>query len=132
LERQYGILYRGENIGTVRVTCRGLYYHFRCRCNLPEHDIFRLMVSSGTVQNSLGILIPTEGSFGLDTQISKKKIGEGELVFSLIPKEEKRTGTFVPIRAEEPFAYISQLKQSFLAQKDGKDGIFININAGVR
>ncbi len=90
------------------------------------------MVSSGTVQNSLGILIPTEGSFGLDTQISKKKIGEGELVFSLVPKQDKRTGTFVPIRAEEPFAYISQLKKSFLAQKDGQDGIFININAGVR
>ena len=85
--------------------------------------IYRLMVTCGTVQEKLGILVPENGNFTLNTKIPVKRIGAGELSFQLIPNDETFSKSFIPIYPEEPFAYISRLKESFLTLRDGQPGI---------
>ena len=46
--------------------------------------------------------------------------------FRLASTQEHLTGTFIPIRPEEPFAYIARIKESFLILKDGQPGICID------
>ena len=112
-------------MGKVQVERQGLYYHFSCRCRLEGDIIYRLLVTCGSVRENLGILVPKDGSFVLHTKLPVKRIGEGELSFSLVPRKEDLSGNFVPIRPEEPFAYISRLKESFLIIRDGQPGILI-------
>ena len=90
--------------------------------------MYRLMVDTGPVRENLGILVPKDGSFALDTKVPAKRIGEGNMIFSLISKQEEYKGTFVPIYPEEPFTYISRLKESFLVHRDGQPGINIEKN----
>ena len=83
------------------------------------------MVTCGSVQENLGILVPEEDSFVLNTSLPVKRIGEGEMSFVLRPKQESLTGSFVPISPEEPFSYLSRLKESFLEIRNGEIGIVI-------
>lgn len=123
MERKFSVTVCGKHAGKVLVQRQGLYYHFHCMCTLEDHTIYRLMVQCGTVRESLGIPVPKEGGFVLDTKLPVKRIGEGEMSFTLVPKHEVRSGSFVPIHPEEPFAYLSRLKESFLILRDGEIGI---------
>ncbi len=125
MERQYAIGIHGQQTGKVCVLRSGLYYHFHCRCVLPSNDIFRLIVCCGTNQENLGVLVPVGTGFGLDTKLPVRKIGEGTLSFLIIPKRNHHISCFAPILDEEPFAYITRLKESFLLKKDGQLGICI-------
>ena len=126
MEGTYAVTVSGQQTGKVSVQRQGLYYLFSCRCRLAGDIIYRLVVTCGTVRESLGILVPQEGSFVLNTKLPAKKLGEGELSFRLIPKREELRKTFVPISPEEPFAYIARLKQSFLVIQNGQAGICID------
>ena len=123
MERKYAVTVCGNHTGTVTVQKQGLYYLFSCRCALRGDMIYRLMVTCGTVQEKLGILVPENGNFTLNTKIPVKRIGAGELSFQLIPNDETFSKSFIPIYPEEPFAYISRLKESFLTLRDGQPGI---------
>ena len=125
MERQYSVTREGQHCGKVTVTRRGLYYQIRCRCILPGEDIFRLRASCGDRQENLGVLVPTEDRFGLDTRLPIKQLGEGELTFTVHCKRQPPAGRFVPIQEEEPFAYIARLKESFLEIQNGRMGIRI-------
>lgn len=125
MEGQYAVMLHGRQVGKVQVKKQGLYYGFHCRCCLTEHHIYRLEAVCGAVKTYLGILVPQEGSFVLDTRKPAKGIGEGTLQFTLSTKEEGNAGHFVPICPEEPFAYIARLKESFLVLREGKPGIYI-------
>ena len=112
-------------MGKVLVERQGLYYRFSCRCRLEGDIIYRLTVTCGSVRENLGILVPKDGSFVLQTKLPVKRIGAGELSFSLVPRNDDFAGTFVAIRPEEPFSYISRIKKSFLVIRDGQPGILI-------
>ena len=123
MDRQYSVSRNGQHCGKVTVTCRGLYYQIHCRCILPPEDIFRLQVQCSGKTENLGVLVPGEDGFGLDTRIPVKRLGEGALTFSVRSKREPDAGRFVPIAEEEPFAYIARLKESFLEIRNGQMGI---------
>ena len=110
-------------MGKAQVLRQGLYYAFRCRCRLPEGEVFRLCVTCGERKENLGVVIPMDGGFGLDTKIPVKRLGEGSMEFRLLSKRTSSEGVFVPICPEEPFQYISRLKESFLIRKNGQLGI---------
>ena len=112
-------------MGKARVLRQGLYYAFRCRCQLPEGEVFRLCVTCGERKENLGVVIPMDGGFGLDTKIPAKRLGEGVMEFRLLSKHTSSEGAFVPICPEEPFQYISRLKESFLIRKNGQLGITV-------
>lgn len=119
------MFFGNEQVGKVCVQRQGLYYHFHCRCKVTGSAVYRIRVLCGKVQDSLGILVPMDGGFGLDTKIPVKRLGEGKMEFLLVPKHEKSAGTFVPIYPEEPFAYISRLKEAYLVRSNGQTGIMI-------
>lgn len=121
-------VYFGDNpVGKVQVIRQGLYYRFHCCCQVTGDVMCRLMVSCGKNQENLGVVIPRGDGFGLDTQIPVKRLGEGEMCFRLVAKHEQLAkGTFIPIAPEEPFAYISRLKESFLVRQGNQVGILID------
>ena len=126
MDQNYTVTVCGKQAGKVVVQRQGLYYHIHCRCCLAGDIMYRLVVNCGSIRESLGILVPEGGSFVLDTRLPVKRIGEGKLAFALIPKHEISSGSFVPIRPEEPFSYIARLKESFLILRDGQPGILIH------
>ena len=64
----------------------------------------------------LGICVPMEEGFGIETRIPVKRVGEKILT---IHTEE----SFHPISKEKPFLYLHQLRNCFYAVRDGKPGI---------
>ena len=126
MERSYSVSIRGTPVGKVLVQRQGLYYHISCRCQLKGDTIYRLVVTSGSTSINLGIVVPISNGFILNTKLPVKKIGEGEFAFSLCTKQDEASGTFIPITPEEPFAYISRLKDSFLTLQDGRSGILVS------
>lgn len=125
MEGVYDVSFGNQSVGKVIVQRQGLYYRFSCRCRLTGGVVCRLRVICGDRQENLGILVPVDGGFGLDTKLPVKRLGEKALAFLLVPKLERSVGTFVPVYPEEPFAYISRLKEAYLARKDGQMGIIL-------
>ena len=116
------LTFGGKSIGRVWAERQGLYYVFRCRCRLSGEAAFRLLATCGKNQEDLGILVPIDGGFGLDTRRPVKRLGEGELSFRLVSKHDAPRTHFAPISPEEPFAYLQRLKDAYLAEKDGQIG----------
>ena len=127
MEQSYAVTVKGTPVGKVLVQKQGLYYHFSCRCQLKGDTIYRLVVTSGSTSVNLGVVIPVDNGFVLNTKLPIKKIGEGEMIFTLRTKQDESLDAFIPIKPEEPFAYISRLKDSFLTLQDGQAGILVNI-----
>lgn len=123
MERNYGVYFGKEMAGKVQVQREGLYYRFTCRCQLSGDVVCRLYVTCGDKQENLGVVVPMDDGFGLDTRIPVKRLGEGEMAFTLIPKHESPEGVFVPVYPEEPFSYIERLKKAFLIRKEGRVGV---------
>lgn len=127
LTQSYGVFFGSQGVGKVQVQRQGLYYRFQCRCQLSGEVMCRLYVRCGDQRENLGVVVPMDGGFGLDTRIPVKRLGEGPMAFSLIPKHSQ--GQFCPICPEEPFSYISRLKEGFLARQEGQIGLIIPQNA---
>ena len=125
MEGNYGVYFGTQLAGKVQVQRQGLYYRFTCRCRLSGDVVCRLRVTCGDRRESLGVVVPMDGGFGLDTRLPVKRLGEGEMAFTLVPKHEVPEGTFVPIYPEEPFAYIERLKEGFLAKKGEQVGVVL-------
>ena len=121
----YDVYFGSQSCGRVQVRRQGLYYRFTCRCRLTGEVVCRLYVSCGGKRENLGVVVPMDGGFGLDTRVPVKRLGEGTPEFTLIPKHEAPAGHFVPIIPEEPFSYIERLKSSFLVRKYGEIGILV-------
>lgn len=129
LERSYSVYFGKESAGRVQVQRQGLYYRFVCRCRLTGDIICRLHVTCGSKGENLGIVVPMDGGFGLDTRIPVKRLGEGEMEFRLLPKHEAyeaKKEIFIPIYPEEPFAYIERLKEAYLVKRDGQTGLLLS------
>ena len=122
----YGVYFGKEQVGKVQVQRQGLYYRFICRCRISGDVMCRLWVACGDKRENLGLVVPMDGGFGLNTALPVKRLGEGELSFTLIPKHDTPAGRFVPISPEEPFAYIERLKESYLVRKGEQVGILIS------
>lgn len=125
MEGNYSVLFGGQSAGKVRVFRQGLYYRFWCRCQLSGEVVCRLYVRCGGKEERLGILVPTGDGFGLDTRVPVKRIGEGKPEFFLRPVHDGPGGTFVPLSPEEPFAYLSRLKDAYLEKREGKTGVLL-------
>lgn len=126
MEKNYEVYFGESTVGRVQMLRQGLYYQIHCRCRLTGNVICRLYASVGDQRENLGVLVPMDGGFGLDTRIPVKRLGEGELRFDAGPKHEKPSGgRFVPIYPEEPFAYLERLKDAYLARQDGQLGVML-------
>jgi len=127
LEALYSVTLNNKPAGKISVRRQGLYYHFSCRCCLNSENIYRLVVCCADKEEKLGILVPSEKSFVLNTQIPVKRIGEGDMSFYLTSNQNLTPGMFVPIIPEEPFSYIERLKEAYLQRRYGQLGVQIPI-----
>ena len=109
-------------VGRVQVRRQGLYYVFRCRCSLSGQTLWYLEAVCGEKRENLGVLVPIDGVFGLDTRRPVKNLGEGKIQFALRPKQDRPRAHFATIYPEEPFAYIQKLKDAFLETRNGQIG----------
>lgn len=120
MEGNYPVYFGTQPVGKVQVLRQGLYYKFHCRCQLSGEVICRLYVTSADKRESLGVVVPMGEGFGLDTRLAAKRLGEGKPQFHLAPKQEKPERKLVPISPEEPFAYLSRLKDAYLTEQNGQ------------
>lgn len=120
----YGVYLGNHPVGKVQVVKEGLYYRFICRCQLSGSGMYRLFAACGEKNENLGLVVPIEDGFGLDTRIPSKRLGSGKMEFCLRPKQTT-SGHFVPIYPEEPFSYIENLKDGFLSIQNGQPGLLI-------
>ncbi len=128
MEGNYGVYFGNQMSGKVQLIRQGLYYRFHCRCRITGDIVCRLKVTCGSRQEDLGIVVPMGDGFGLDTKLPVKRLGEGEMTFTLVPKHESVAGRFVPVYPEEPFSYIQMLKHAYLCRQNGQTGVVIAKN----
>ena len=120
------LTFGGKSIGRVWAERQGLYYVFRCRCRLSGEAAFRLLATCGKNQEDLGILVPIDGGFGLDTRRPVKRLGEGTLAFSLVFRHDTPKTRFEPIYPEEPYAYLQKRKDAYLAVKSARQAYLLS------
>ena len=121
----YEIRQGSSCIGKVTVERQGLYYRITCRCSLTGEVMHHLVVTSGSSREDLGTLVPMDGAFGLQKRVAVKRLGEGEPEFHLLPKHGRPEGKFIPVYPEEPFSYMSRLKDAYLEARNGQLGLAI-------
>ena len=118
----YEIMAGTRRVGQARMEREGLYYRISCRCQMDQ-ELCRITVTCGGRLEDLGICVPMDGGFGMDTKIPCKRLGEGTPEFRLLGKKD--IGIFVAVYPEEPFAYMTRLKDAFLTRQRGVTGIII-------
>ena len=119
MTKQYELKFGGRAVGKVEAVREGLYYRFHCRCRLSGDVICRAVLVCGGKQESLGILVPMGDGFGSDAKIPAKRMDTGEWEFLVVPNRSGGEGKHIPIKPEEPFAYIARLKDAYLAMHGG-------------
>ena len=102
MEENYGVYFGNRPVGKVQVTRQGLYYHFLCRCELTGDVMCRLWVTCADKRESLGLVVPVDGGFGLNTSLPVKRLGEGELTFSLRPSMTSPPENLSPFPRRNP------------------------------
>ena len=125
-KKHYDIMLGDQSIGTAEVLREGLYYRFRCRCRLSGKVMYQLKAVCADKESCLGVCIPIEDEFGVDTKLAVKKLGEGDFSFYAVPRHLDMKGIFAPIRADEPFMHIENLQGSHLEYHNGEPGIWFN------
>ena len=121
----YDVFLGNLAVGKVYADRQGLYCRFRCRCHVAGGSICSLAVLCANEEIHLGILVPAGDAFVLETRIPVKRLPEGEFRFVLLPRHRELEGKFIPLSPQEPFAYLSRLKDAYLEKRDGSIGIVI-------
>ena len=125
MEGIYDVYQADAKIGKMYVDRQGLYYRFRCRCSLTGKVIYRIVAKCGNISENLGILVPGEGDFILDTRLPAKRFPAGTFSFHALPRHSALQDRFIPIHPQEPFSYLSRLKNARLEKRSGQTGIVI-------
>lgn len=125
MDRKYEVFLGDKAVGTAQVLREGLYYRIRCHCNLSGDVLYRVLIRCDRAEENLGILVPKDGVFFVETRIPVKKIGEGEFSFSVVPRHKSLGEMFVPLCPEEPFRYLEKLKTAYLEKRNGQVGVII-------
>lgn len=133
MQQTHSVLWNGNRAGTLQLTREGLYYRVDCSCNTIDKQIYRLLGRWGDTQLRLGVLIPEGNEMRLRTKIPAKKLAGKQTEFWLervcTAKQEpvnlQRDGRYIPIYPDEPYAYLSKLKDSYLEIRNGQPGLMI-------
>lgn len=125
MEGSYDVFLGDQAVGKMYVDRQGLYLRFRCRCALSGQVIYKAVAVCGDTSENLGVLVPMGDAFGLETRLPAKRFSAGEFRFLVLPRHQELRGKFIPISPQEPFAYITQLKNAYLQKRDGLIGVVI-------
>ena len=123
--KQYEVTLAGETVGQVQLWQEGLYVHICCQCEQIGETMYHLHYSCQDNEGDLGLLVPQGIGWGLEKHLPAKQLGQGSIRFFLRPRHAPMAGRFVPLRPQEPFAYLSQLQQAFLKMQNGEVGVVL-------
>lgn len=126
MEGTYSVLLGNEPVGQVLVERHGLYYHFRCQCQLHSEVICRITVSCGGKHENLGILVPSGKDYHLTKSLPIKLFSKAVPEFWITPRQAMQQNLHIDIYPEEPFRYIAKLERAYLDNSNGKPVIVIN------
>lgn len=132
MEGVFDITLGGRSVGQATVFQKGLYLYFDCRCRLSGETVCRIRVRCGEKEVDLGIPVPEGRDFVLRTRLPAKKLGDGVPEFRIVPKHSPLPENWVPVRAEEPFAYLTRLQDAYLEVWDGQVGISLREGSTTR
>lgn len=122
---RYEVMLGGKPIGWMEVRQEGLYYCFCCRCDLTGSVIYKIIAECGAQKQDLGIVVPVDGRFGLETRVAAKYFPKTVPQFIAVPRHQKLEEKFVAVYPEEPFAYLSKLQNAYLEKRNGQMGVVI-------
>ena len=122
----------GRPVGQAAGFREGLYLYFDCRCRLSGETVCRIRVRCGEKEVALGIPVPEGRDFVLRKKLPAKKLGDGVPEFWVAPKKVTLPENWVPVRAEEPFAYLSRLEDAYLEVRNGQVGISLREGSTAR
>lgn len=131
MEGTYSVSFGGQTVGKVIVSREGLYYRFCCRCRITGDVVCKVVVYCGGIQESLGILAPVGVEFGLKKKVAARRFPNEKPEFRVVPSRPDKNDIFIPIKPEEPFAYIEKLKDAYLVRQNGILGVIIKESAEV-
>lgn len=118
----FDVMLNERTVGTASVNREGLYYHFSCKCILPDKDIHAIWVLWEGGSRKLGVCVP-EGRYAyLNTKVPVKYIPGGKLYFRIDHREEL---DFYPVDPDVAFAHMDKLTKARFAEVNGKPGLVI-------
>lgn len=119
-------IYCGEKVvGSAKVRREGLYYRFDCECQAERKEICKLYATCAQKQILLGTPIPEGQVFRLRTKLPVKLFSGVTPEFRLLRKLEETLEIFVPVRENEPFLHLKDLKNAVMQVRGGECGIVI-------
>ncbi len=124
---EYPVFFAGSQVGKASVTQEGMFWRVRCQCKASADVPFAIQANWGTETLDLGLCAKSGEELTLTTRINRKKTPQGRPVFRMFAKHRNIADLFAPIRPEEPFAYISKLKDAYLICKGDQKGIMIHL-----
>ncbi len=127
MEEMFDLIYNQGVCGTVSRRREGLYDYYRCRCTLPDSRVYYIAAKSKECDIRLGICVPADNGYVLETKIPAKKLPYSEICFYLLPKEGICEEEFIQISCDRPFAYIHLLHNAHMKVKDGQQGVILNM-----
>ncbi len=125
MKQTFDVYLGNQKAGTAQVEKKGLYYRISSRCRLTGAVIYKLVVTCGDKDVKLGVFVPDGDAFSMVTTIPIKHIGDGQMQFKIVPRHAPVKEHFIPLTADEPFAYISQLEDAHLQRRDDTVGIVL-------
>lgn len=102
----------GKAFGTAQCFREGLYFRISVRC--PES--VRIFLHGEKNILDLGICVPMDNQFGIETRVPVKRIGER--VMDILTEE-----TFYPVSQDKPFSRLYQLRSSVFTVLEGSYGV---------
>ena len=106
--------------GLAEIIREGLYYRIRVHC--PQSG--RVLVYEAKGMRDLGICVPSEGEFVIETRVPVKQLGEGELSFCVTSDKNM----FHPVEADKPFEHPDILRDCVLCFQKGQIGVQMAIS----
>lgn len=123
---KYNVNLNDQLVGSVQIHKKGLFYCVRCRCNVNEKALYRLIAICDGRMVDLGICVPFYDGFGVDTMIKAEKIEAKELRFLLKDSSEHREGQFYPLSEEEPFENMELIMNTRFEKRGDICGLIID------
>ena len=113
----YCIYLGNQKIGEAIVVKQGLFYSIHCLCDITGSVPLRITVK-GDREVDLGLCVPMGDRFGLNTSIAISKVGGSQLYFEGRPKHKVKTKEVITVSPDEPFQYLSKLKEAYLVSRN--------------
>lgn len=108
----YEIIWNKKPVGTAEIKKEGLYYLFSCVCRPEQSGIYRVFVTDGKNEISLGICVPVGDRFEVKKKIPAKILQNQNLLFWLVPDAEEKRRFLVT--EDMPVSFLEKLEHARL------------------